>query len=110
MKKALQIAILRGGVSLPERAAGPGPQQARPSGPRDELAELLVIDLGGSGSRFGRDLRRDVDRFRKRRVDGLGSGGRLGDRADRETQPGRRPLPQSRAKRVEDRLLEQVEL
>jgi hypothetical protein len=87
MKKALQIAILRGWDSLPEVAAGPGPEEARAGGSGDELAQLRIVDLGGCGVGLELNVRRDVERDRRSLLGVLRGTLWLGNRADREAQP-----------------------
>src|SRR6187551_736841 len=108
IKKALQIAILRGLPSVSEVAVGPGLDQARSSRPRDELAELRIVDLrSGRGGR-GLDLGRYGDRrivLGRRVFDGRR---RLWNRAHCEPHCRRRGVGESRTQSVEDRVLEEV--
>src|SRR6476619_2752815 len=101
MKKALQIAILRGWVSLSEVTAGATPEEACTGGSRDELAELPISDLGGRGIGLTLDLRRHVERTRSDILGRLGRALGFGYRADGEPDRRRRFCPQPRAQRSE---------
>src|SRR5580765_6958665 len=110
MKKALQIAILRGWVSLSEVTAGATPEEACSGGSRDEFAEFRIADLGGCGIGLPLDLQRHLERTRNRVVGRLRWALGFGYRADGEPDRRRRFGPQPRAQRGEYLVAQQGQL
>src|SRR5947199_3326680 len=87
IKKALLNQLLRAEASVSVAAAGGGSCEALRGGPRDEVAELRILDHGSRLRGLRALLRRG---YRRRRSDRLRVGrGRLGERPGSEAQ-GRR--------------------